>query len=79
MNKSFKTVEKGTIIEYDILLEFTSKDTNKKYVFYTDKKNSNIYISYYKVENDIYILTPIENQDEINMCKEILEEIKNNK
>lgn len=79
MNKSFKTVEKGTIIEYDILLEFTSKDTNKKYVFYTDKKNNNIYISYYKVENDIYILTPIENQDEINMCKEILEEIKNNK
>ena len=34
MNKSFKTVEKGTIVEYDILLEFTSKDTNKKYIKY---------------------------------------------
>ena len=79
MNKSFKTVENGTMVEYDILLEFTSKDTNKKYIFYTDKKTQKIYISYYKVKDDIYILMPIKNQNEINMCKEIVEEIKNNK
>lgn len=79
MGKRFKTVEKDAIVEYNILLEFTSKDTNKKYIFYTDKDNKTIYISYYRVKNDIYILTPIENQDEINMCKNILEEIKNNR
>ena len=51
MNKKFKTIENDSIVEYDILLEFTSKDTNKKYVFYTDKNKKNIYISYYKTKN----------------------------
>ena len=79
MDKKFKTVDNGNIKEYNILLEFTSNDTNKKYIFYTDESNKHIYISYYKIENDLYILTPITNQEEIDMCKNILEDIKNNK
>ena len=79
MNKTFKTVENGNIIEYEVLLQFTSNDTNKKYIFYTDKDNKHIYISYYQIEDDLYILKPIKNKKEIDMCKSILEDIKNYK
>jgi len=79
MNKKLKTVENGNIKEYSILLEFTSNDTNKKYIFYYDENNKQIYISYYRIEDNLYILTPIKDEEEINMCKNILEDIKNYK
>ena len=79
MDKKFITIEDGVEKTYDIILEFTSNDTKKQYVFYTDKNQSNICVAYYKVENDMYILNPIENKDEIDMCKNILEDIKNYK
>lgn len=79
MDKKFKTIENGNTKEFDILLEFTSGDTKKKYIFYTDELRKEIYISYYKVEDDLYVLTPIKNQDEIDMCRNILEDIKNYK
>lgn len=79
MNKKLKTLENGIIKEYDILLEFTSNDTNKKYIFYYDGNKKEIFISYYRIEGDLYILTPIKNEGEINMCKNILEDIKNYK
>ena len=71
------TIKDGKIIEYNILLEFTSNDNGKKYIFYTDELNKNIYISYYRIENDLYILEPIKNQEEIDMCMNILEDLKN--
>ncbi len=77
MNKKLKTVENGIIKEYNILLEFTSKDTNKKYVFYYNENKNEIYISYYRIDGEFYILTPIKDEEEINMCKNILEDIKN--
>ena len=77
MDKRIKTVKDGKIIEYNILLEFTSNDNGKKYIFYTDELNKNIYISYYRIENDLYILEPIKNQEEIDMCMNILEDLKN--
>ena len=33
-------------------------------------------MAYYKIENDLYILMPIVNEEEIEMCKDIIEEIK---
>ena len=77
MNKKLVTKENGVIKEYDIILEFTKEDTKKQYVFYSDVNKKEIYMAYYKIENDLYILMPIENKDEIDMCKDILEEIKN--
>ncbi len=77
MNKKLKTVENGIIKEYNILLEFTSNDTNKKYVFYYNENKNEIYISYYRIDGEFYILTPIKDEEEINMCKNILEDIKN--
>ena len=77
MNKKLVTKENGVIKEYDIILEFTKEDTKKQYVFYSDRNKKEIYMAYYKIENDLYILMPIENKDEIDMCKDILEEIKN--
>lgn len=76
MDKKLKTVKDGTVVEYDILLEFTSNDTGKKYIFYIDELNENMCISYYRIENDLYILEPIKNKDEIDMCMSIIEDIK---
>lgn len=72
-------MENGIKKTYDIILEFTSNDTKKQYVFYNDDEKKEIYVAYYKIENDMYILNPIVNNDEIEMCKNILEDIKNNK
>lgn len=79
MDTKIKTVVDGKIKEYDILLKFTSNDTNKKYVFYTDKLQDKIFISYYTIDKDLYVLTPIKNQEEIDMCMQILNDIKDYK
>ena len=79
MDKKLITMENGVKKTYDIILEFTSNDTKKQYVFYNDKEKKEIYIAYYKIENNMYILSPIVNNDEIEMCKNILEDIKNSK
>ena len=76
MDKKLLTKENGVIKEYDILLEFIKEDTKKQYVFYSDADKKQIYMAYYKIENDLYILMPIVNEEEIEMCKDIIEEIK---
>lgn len=78
MDKKLITVENGVKKTYDIILEFTANDTKKQYVFYSDGENKDIYMAYYKIENDMYILTPILDKEEKEMCKSILEDIKNN-
>lgn len=79
MDKKIKTEKDGEIVEYNILLEITSNDNGKKYIFYTDESNKQIYISYYRIEDDLYILEPINNQKEVDMCMNILEDIQNYK
>ena len=74
MNKQAITVENGVKKVYEILLEFTSNDTNKKYVIYHDGEKLNA--AYYEIDNDLYIIKPIESQEEIDMCKNIIEDIK---
>lgn len=76
MDKKIKVIENGKVKQYNILLEFSSDDTNKKYIFCADTTNDKIYISYYKKKNDLYILMPIENQEEIEMCMNILKDIR---
>ena len=40
--KKIITVKDGNILEYNVVIEFTSKDTNKKYVAYTnDERDEN--------------------------------------
>ena len=77
MKKTFKTVENNEIKEYEILLEFTSNENKKNYVFYKDKLKNEINIAYYELKDKLYILMPIIDEKEKEMCKNILEDIKN--
>lgn len=78
------TVKDGNILEYSVVIEFTSKDTNKKYVAYTNDErdengNTKVFLATYEIDknnNDFYILTPIETQEEIDMFNSILQDIK---
>lgn len=77
MEKIFKTIENNEIKEYEILLEFTSNENKKNYVFYKDKLKNEINIAYYELKDKLYILMPIIDEKEKEMCKSILEDIKN--
>lgn len=80
-NKTIVIKEDNKLKQYEVIIEFTSNITNKNYIAYTDGikdelNNLKIYISYYEKDDDIYILNPITNQEEINMVNNILNEIK---
>jgi len=80
--KKFITIKNGNTVEYNVVIEFTSKDNNKKYVAYTnDEKDENgntkVFLATYEVDtnnNDLYILTPIETQEEIDMFSNLLKD-----
>lgn len=81
MKKRFVNIENGKKVEYEILMQFTSKKTLKKYLIYTNnKKNKDglleIFVSNYRMENNNYFLYPIENQEEIDMCNGILNDLR---
>lgn len=81
MKKKLITVENGNKVEYNIIVEFTSKNNNKHYVAYTNnKKNKDghleVLIAYYTIEQDLYVLTPITNSEEIEMVNSILNELR---
>ena len=81
MKKRFVNIENGKKVEYEILMQFTSKKTLKKYLIYTNnKKNKDclleIFLSNYRMENNNYFLYPIENQEEIDMCNGILNDLR---
>lgn len=86
MDKQLLTKVNGEIKKYDIIIDFTSNDTNKNYVFYTDNtKNANgeliIYMGSYIIEDELYIINPIETDEEKELCNNILRDLKegNNK
>lgn len=79
------TVENGNKVEYDVIIEFTSNKNGKHYVAYTnnikdENDNVKVFIATYEIDkNDesLYVLHPIENQEEINMFNNILEDLRN--
>lgn len=86
MDKQLLTKVNGEIKKYDIIIDFTSNDTNKNYVFYTDNtKNEKgeliIYMGSYIIEDDLYVINPIETDEEKELCNNILRDLKeeNNK
>lgn len=82
MSKKIFNIENGQKIEYEVLMQFTSKTTSKKYLVYTNNKRNTddkleIFVSNYIVNNDNdYILYPIEDKKEIDMCNEILKDLR---
>ena len=86
MDKQLLTKVNGEIKKYDIIIDFTSNDTNKNYVFYTDNtKNENgeviIYMGSYIIEDELYVISPIKTDEEKELCNNILRDLKeeNNK
>ena len=86
MDKQLLTKVNCEIKKYDIIIDFTSNDTNKNYVFYTDNtKNENgeviIYMGSYIIEDELYVISPIETDEEKELCNNILRDLKeeNNK
>lgn len=81
MNKKLLTKVNNEVKQYDIILEFTSKETNKNYIIYTDNKkdiNNNIiiYCGTYIIEDELYVIRTIETEEEIEMCNNILKDLK---
>lgn len=81
MSKKIFNIENGQKIEYEVIMQFTSKTTAKKYLFYTNNKRNadgklEIFVSNYIVNNDNYILYPIEDKKEIDMCNQILKDLR---
>ena len=86
MDKQLLTKVNGEIKKYDIIIDFTSNDTNKNYVFYTDNTENEkgeliIYMGSYIIEDDLYVINPIETDEEKELCNNILRDLKeeNNK
>ena len=81
MDKQLLTKVNGEIKKYDIIIDFTSNDTNKNYVFYTDNtKNENgeviIYMGSYIIEDELYVISPIKTDEEKELCNNILRDLK---
>lgn len=81
MDKQLITKENGEIKKYDIIIDFTSNDTNKNYVFYTDNTKNDkgeliIYMGSYVIEDDLYIINPIETDEEKELCNNVLKNLK---
>ncbi len=78
------TMKDGKRVEYDIIIQFTSSKKNKNYVGYTDySKDSNgnsiVYVSTYEKDpkdENLYILSEIKNQDEIEAIKQMINDLK---
>ena len=79
-NKTIKVVSAdGKEIVCEVLATFTSKETGKSYMIYTDNSldaggNTRVYASYYDPTEVNSPLTPITEQSEWNAINRILEE-----
>lgn len=67
--------------EYDLLLTFDSDKTNKSYIVYSDgtkdqKGHIIEYVSSYDLNDNEHLLTPITDEDEWLMIKEIINELQ---
>ena len=79
MDRIIKAKLNNEIKEFNVLLTFTSKKDDKKYIVYTNFNDNKILFSHYRVENDLYILTPVTNENEVQMCLDIIKTIMENK
>lgn len=80
MNKINALDNNGNIKEYDVILTYHSDDYNKDYIVYTDNKyNVNnelqIYINEYNKNNFECIVNKIEDKQEYNKIKTIINSI----
>ena len=74
----FKLIEKGEEIVCDIVMTFCDETNKINYIVYTDgTKNKEgeleIYASRYVMEDNNYMLSPIENDHEWNLIDNMLE------
>ncbi len=77
---NFKIVENGEEINCEIVLTFKDYSNDINYIVYTDgtldnNYNVEVYASRYILDNDSYILNPIEQEYEWNLIDNILESI----
>ena len=78
----FKIIENGKEIECEIVMTFTDYSNGINYIVYTDgtldnEENIEVYASRYFLENDSYVLNPIEYENEWNLIDNMLESINN--
>lgn len=73
-------VKDGQKVECEILFTFTSDDTGKAYIGYTDNTTSedgktNIYVSSYDPLNGYDKLYPVTDEKELEMVHDVIDEI----
>lgn len=74
----FNVIDEGNVISCDILFTFSDEINNVSYIVYTDgtkdnEGNNNIYASRYILEEQNYVLKPIENDYEWNLIDNMIE------
>jgi uncharacterized protein YrzB (UPF0473 family) len=80
--KTFKVInDEGKEIECEVLFEFTSEETEKSYIVYTDHSkdeagNIQIFANVFDPEKEQGKLEPIETEREWKIIETVLEEIK---
>lgn len=70
-NKMTITDETGQEREVEIILTFENEEKNKSYVLFTDPQDENGDVYAYSYDEDGNMVE-IENEDEWNMCQEVL-------
>lgn len=75
---NFKIIENGKEINCEIILTFMDETSKINYIVYTDGtlnylNEKEIYASRYKLENNNYILEPIQNDSEWDLIDSVLE------
>ena len=81
--EKFIAVEDGLEKEYSVIMTFDSDKTNKSYIIYTDGSKDSLgnleeKVSSYNIKEDKYILNPIEDEEEWNLVKIVVNAIHNN-
>lgn len=69
-------------VEFTVIATYHDDNTNKDFIMYTDESHNeknqlNVYYGYYKEDNGVDIVTPIDNNDDMNVVKQILDEVIN--
>ena len=77
---NFKIIENGEEINCEVVMTFSDYSNNINYIVYTDgtldsNNNLEVYASRYIVDNDSYILNPIEKEYEWNLIDNLLENL----
>lgn len=73
MNKYLLTKINGDLKKYEIIIDFTSNEYHKNYIFY--KENNKIKVGSYIIEDGLYIIKPIVSEDEKLMCNSVFKDL----